>query len=139
MATRHRLSPHFMIEEFDCRDGTHVPSAAIPALKELCVHILEPLRAKYGPATVNSGYRTTGYNRSIGGAAFSQHVYDDQPSSVAADVRFARGSVAQWARSARWRFNTKSVWRKRSRGGSGRYLSSGFVHVDSGPRRNWEG
>ena len=137
--TRKRLSPHFTIEEFDCNDGRHVPEAAIPALKELCIHMLEPLRAKYGPAKVLSGYRHEAYNRAIGGAQFSQHIYDQGPGSVAVDVRFARGSVARWAASARWRFNTKKVWRRRARGGSGRYLRSGFIHVDSGPRRNWEG
>jgi uncharacterized protein YcbK (DUF882 family) len=140
--TRHRLSPHFTIEEFDCHDAfrTQVPKAAIPALEELCVNMLEPLRAKYGPCKVLSGYRTRAYNATLPGAALhSQHIYDDQPSSVAADLRFAKGSVAQWAWSARWRFNTKNIWRKRQRGGSGRYLRSGFTHVDSGPRRNWEG
>ncbi len=136
---RTKLSTHFYLDEFDCKDGTNVPSASVPALKELCVHVLEPLRVKYGPCTVHSGYRTRSYNRSIGGAQFSQHIYNDGPGSVAADVSFAKGSVAQWARSARWRFNTKRVWRKRQRGGSGRYLRSGFIHVDSGPRRNWEG
>lgn len=139
MATRKRLSPNFTIEEFDCNDGRRVPESSIPALKELCVHMLEPLRSKYGSCTVLSGYRHDAYNQGVGGAQFSQHVYDQGPSSVAADVRFKKGSVAQWTKSARWRFNTKSVWRKRSRGGSGRYLRSGFIHVDSGPRRNWSG
>jgi len=139
MATRKRLSKNFTIEEFDCTDGTDVPTAAIPALEELCVHMLEPLRAKYGPCTVLSGHRATNYNRSIGGVQFSQHIYDQSPGSVAADLRFARGSVRQWAASARWRFNTKSVWHKRGRGGSGRYMEAGFIHVDSGSRRNWEG
>ena len=137
--TRQRLSPHFTVEEFDCHDGRHVPQAAIPALKELCVHMLEPLRKKYGPVRVVSGYRHRAYNASIGGARFSQHIYEDNPRSVAADLVFSKGSVAQWARSARWRFATKAVWRKRGRGGSGRYLRSGFIHVDSGPRRDWEG
>jgi len=134
-----RLSPHFKLSEFNCRDGTPVPRAAVPALKELCVHMLEPLRAKYGPVKVVSGYRHAAYNRAIGGAQFSQHIYDDHPGSVAADLVFRRGSVASWARSARWRFNTLKVWRGRRRGGSGRYLRSGFIHVDSGPRRDWEG
>lgn len=140
MATNDRkLSPHFSLSEFHCHDGTRVPEAAIPALRELCVHMLEPLRGKYGPCKVVSGYRHRAYNARIGGARFSQHIYDDQPGSVAADVIFQRGSVAQWARSARWRFNTKRIWRRRRRGGSGRYLRSGFIHVDSGPRRDWEG
>lgn len=137
--TRHRLSPHFTVEEFDCKDGRKVPSASVPALEELCRHVLEPLREKYGRCTVLSGYRHEAYNRLIGGARFSQHIYDQSPSSVAADVRFAKGSVRWWARSAKWRFNAKWVWRSRRRGGVGVYPASGFVHVDSGPRRDWSG
>lgn len=137
--TRLRLSPHFTIEEFDCRDGTRVPLAAIPALRELCEHVLEPMRKKYGPCRVLSGHRHEAYNRSIGGATFSQHIYDQSPTSVAADVRFAKGSVYSWARGARWRFSTKWRFRKNRRGGVGEYRAAGFLHVDTGPRRNWWG
>jgi hypothetical protein len=73
---------------------------------------------------------------------FSQHVYDQSPSSVAADLVFAKGAPAQWAKSARWRFNTKLRWRRGKswrRGGVGFYPNHGFVHVDSGPRRDWSG
>ena len=139
MATRQRLSAHFVVEEFDCHDGTRVPDAAIPALKELCENMLEPLRSKYGSCKVLSGYRTRAYNKSIGGARYSQHIYDDTPGSVAADVRFAKGGPPQWARGARWRFSTRSRWRKSGRGGVGQYNASVFVHVDSGPRRDWSG
>lgn len=135
--TRQRLSKHFTIEEFDCKDGTPCPPSAVPALKELCEYVLEPMRAKYGRCTVLSGYRHAAYNRDIGGAQFSQHIYDQSPGSVAADVRFATGSVAQWARGARWRFRTVTRWRRQGRGGVGDYRRSGFVHVDSGPRRDW--
>lgn len=137
--TRQRLSPHFVIEEFDCHDGTKVPAAAIPALKELCRDMLEPLREKYGSCTVLSGFRTTAYNAKIGGAPLSQHKYHDHPVSVAADLKFATGSVAEWAKSARWRQDNKQAWTAKSRGGCGDYPSQGFVHVDSGPRRNWQG
>jgi len=137
--SRKKLSPNFTIEEFDCHDGTKVPSSAIPALEELCMFVLEPLRKKYGPCKVMSGYRTRAYNVSIGGARYSQHIYDDAPASVAADLIFARGNPTAWARSARWRFKTVARWRQRGRGGCGRYIRSGFIHVDSGPRRNWEG
>jgi uncharacterized protein YcbK (DUF882 family) len=147
--TRKKLSKHFVVEEFDCKDGTPVPRGAEPALVELCEYMLEPLRKKYGSCTVNSGYRHTAYNRSIGGALFSQHIYDQDPRSVAADVRFARGTPKQWARSARWRFRTNRRWNGGSiwkvvanlgrRGGVGLYVVAGFVHVDSGPRRDWSG
>lgn len=144
-----RASDHFAIEEFACHDGTPVPRAAHPAVKELCEHMLEPLRGKYGRCTVTSGYRHRAYNISIGGAESSQHIYDLDPRSVAADVKFERGTPAQWARSARWRFRfkrrwngTAEAWRFRRlgrRGGVGQYDAQGFIHVDSGPRRDWRG
>ena len=138
--SRKKLSPNFTIEEFDCHDGTKVPASAIPALEELCMFVLEPLRKKYGPCKVMSGYRTRAYNAGLPGAArYSQHIYDDGPSSVAADLIFARGNPTSWARSARWRFRTVKRWRTRGRGGCGRYIRSGFIHVDNGPYRNWEG
>jgi uncharacterized protein YcbK (DUF882 family) len=139
-STRLRLSPHFCIEEFDCHDGTHVPKAAIPALKELCTLMLEPLRAKYGSCTVNCGYRTASWNaRTPGSATHSQHIYDQHPNSVAADVTFSSGGVPQWAASARWRVTTKPEWTKGGRGGVGDYPSACFIHVDNGPRRDWHG
>lgn len=139
MATRLRLSEHFVVEEFDTHDGTHVPDEAITALRELCRYVLEPMRKKYGPVKVVSGYRHRAYNASIGGARFSQHIYDDHPDSVAADLIFAKGTPTQWARGARWRFRVKRRWNSRRRGGVGVYVRSGFVHVDSGPRRDWSG
>jgi uncharacterized protein YcbK (DUF882 family) len=137
--TRQRLSPHFIIEEFDCHDGTHVPAAAVPALKELCRFVLEPLRVTYGPCIVLSGFRTVAHNTAIGGAKQSQHIYSQHPHSVASDVRFAQGSVGEWAKSARWRFGSKPRWTAQSRGGVGDYPGSGFIHVDSGQRRDWHG
>ncbi len=128
--TRLRLSPHFTIEEFDCHCGTHVPKAAIPALKELCEHVLEPMRAKYGPCTVLSGYRTVKHNVKIGGAKFSQHIYELTPESVAADLVFRLGTPADWARFAD----------QLGAGGVGRYDASGFVHCDNRPgRARWTG
>jgi len=139
MATRLQLSTHFIIEEFDCHDGTDVPDAAVPALKEICEHVLEPMRAKYGPCAVLSGFRTVSHNTSVGGASASQHIYSQHPSSVAVDVRFTSGSVHEWASGARWRFTSKPRWAQSRRGGVGDYPRSGFVHVDSGTRRDWHG
>lgn len=140
MPTRLRLSPHFTIEEFDCRGRKEaglpprrVPEAAIPALRRLCVEVLEPLRARFGPCTVLSGYRYIGYNSYIGGARFSQHIYTLGPSSVAADVRFARGGP--W----RWRFRARLCLGLR-RGGVGYYKRAGFVHCDNRAyRADWSG
>lgn len=122
------LTPHFRMEEFDCKDGTPVPRVAVPALKRLCVDYLEPLRAQFGPAHVMSGYRHRAYNARIGGARFSQHIYDDTPTSVAADLIFSRGRPTQWAHAAD----------KLGAGGVGTYPS--FVHIDNRVgRARWTG
>lgn len=75
------LSENFTLEEM-CRSETAArygisnvpPAKAIAALKALCVHVLEPLRANYRrPIIVTSGYRSPDVNMAIGGAATSQH------------------------------------------------------------------
>lgn len=123
-------SEHFSIREFDCKDGTPVPKAAEPAVKVLADRYLEKMRDRFGPCVVHSGYRHRAYNRSIGGATSSQHIYDDSPESVAADCSFADGTPAEWAAYAR---TLPGV------GGVGEYRVSRFVHIDTGGRRDWRG
>ncbi len=123
------LSPHFALAEFACKDGTTVPKASVPALQRLCREVLEPLREQFGPCTVMSGYRHKAYNARIGGARFSQHIYDLHPGSVAADLIFSRGRPADWAEAAE---------PLTASGGLGRY--PGFVHVDNRPgKARWSG
>ena len=71
------ISPHFSIGEMACKDG----SDEVLYSTEL-MSMLEKLRA-YGGFTVhiNSGYRSPAYNRKIGGASKSQHIY-----GTAADI-----------------------------------------------------
>lgn len=125
MPTRHRLSTHFVVEEFDCHNGAKVQTRDYNGLAYLCKQYLEPLRAKFGPVTVNSGFRTEAYNASIGGAKNSFHVYTNHDGNdQAADVRCARGNPAQWRN-----FLAGIRARKRSgKGGLGLYNT--FVHVD---------
>jgi hypothetical protein len=121
-------SPHFLIAEFDCHDGRPVPAFAVPALRDLCTRFLEPMRTAFGPALVMSGYRPEDYNRRIGGAKFSQHIYELTPQSVAGDLIFRTGTPAQWAQLAD----------QLGAGGVGRYSS--FVHVDNRPgQARWTG
>lgn len=128
MATRRRLSKNFTIEEFDCNDGTKVPRSHEAALAYLCQTILEPMRAKYGPCTVLSGFRTREYNQRIGGARYSFHVYNEHAShDVAVDVKFARGSARGW----RWKAEQILLRRRRRKGGLGYYPNSGFIHIDT--------
>jgi hypothetical protein len=65
MATRHRLSPHFTVEEFDCHNGAKVQKRDYAGLEVLCRVYLEPMRKKYGPVKVLSGFRTRTYNAAI--------------------------------------------------------------------------
>lgn len=131
MTTRLRVSPHFVIEEFDCNDGTKVPNSHEQAIKKLCKIFLEPMREKFGACTVHSGFRTRTYNDKIGGARFSFHVYTDRKrrDGVAADVSFAKGSVADWVAYAK----TLRLQREdgEGNGGIGNYPQGGFIHIDT--------
>ena len=44
------------------------PTTARPGMVKLCEVFLEPMRTKFGPCHVLSGYRHTLYNAMIGGA-----------------------------------------------------------------------
>lgn len=75
-----RLTEHFTLAEMtrsatairrglDNSPGTDV----IEALLDLCQHVLEPVRAHFGPVKITSGYRSVAVNRAVGGSAASQH------------------------------------------------------------------
>lgn len=129
--TNSQLTEHFKATEFYTHDGTPVPILARPGLVLLCQEMLEPLRAKFGACLVISGYRHELYNQAIGGALHSQHVYEQNFESVAADVRFSKGTPATWAAEAK-RLRTANMAGK---GGVGVYPRAGFVHVDN---RSWK-
>ncbi len=125
------LSENFKASEFYCHDGSAPPTKARPAMVALCQVWLEPMREKFGTAYVLSGYRHELYNQAIGGARFSQHIYEQSIEAVAADMRFATGTPAAWAAYAK-AIRTSDAG---GRGGVGRYDRSGFVHVDN---RTWK-
>jgi len=95
------LSPHFTLEEMiksqagDRAGIDNMPSAAHrEALRALCVHVLEPIRERFGPVMVTSGYRCVALNRSMGGAPNSQHM-----DGEAADIEvpgMANADLARW-------------------------------------------
>lgn len=128
-----QLTENFHISEFNCHDGTPVPAYMEDDLRALCQRVLEPLRAEYGPAVINSGYRPTAYNASIGGEPNSFHIYDVRKSQPAADSRYARGNPTAWGATAKAR-----LWGPG--GGVGIYPSSGFIHCDTRTYRSeWWG
>lgn len=76
-----QLSKHFTLWEM-MRSGTavrmnikNVPDEQEKeALRQLCQHVLEPLRCRYGAITITSGYRCLRLNRAVGGVPTSQHM-----------------------------------------------------------------
>jgi uncharacterized protein YcbK (DUF882 family) len=89
---------HFTWQEFACHDGTPVPVWAHGEVQRLTRVYLEPLRRRFGPVTVISGFRTSEYNRRVGGAPHSYHVYTLNRVGVAADVTCRHGTAGEWAR-----------------------------------------
>lgn len=108
-----KLSTHFKVKEFACKDGSDAVLVA-PRL----VMVLQTIRDHFGAAvTINSGYRTPQYNTKVGGVAHSQHCYGtaadiivkgQKPAAVAA---YARALMPDW-------------------GGVGVYSQKGFTHID---------
>jgi hypothetical protein len=141
---RDRVSDHFVLGEFDCRDGSQVRGRDQGAVGTLASWWLEPLRATFGPVTVRSGFRSVPYNRLVGGARYSVHLLrtplpgrprQSSVKAAAADVTCATGNSAlwaEWARQHRQRFPHLGVV---GRGGIGFY--PGFIHLDTGRRRDW--
>lgn len=69
-----QLTRNFHRKEFDCKDGTKVPIEFKNNLIRLAVN-LQKLRDDLGSALViSSGYRTSKYNKRVGGATLSQHL-----------------------------------------------------------------
>ena len=125
-----RPSANFSYAEFNCKDGTPVPEAAYKGLDYLCQTYLEPLRKKFGPVSITSGYRHSRYNAAVGGVSNSVHIYDfpgRDGSAVAADVVCASGSPAEWA----------AFLDSLGAAGVGTYPRHGFVHVDCRDRMGW--
>lgn len=65
------LSKNFKVREFKCKDGSDVIFVA-----DDLVDVLQRVRDHFGKAvTINSAYRTPAYNKKVGGAQYSQHLY----------------------------------------------------------------
>ena len=108
-----KLSTHFKVKEFACKDGSDAVLVA-PRL----VMVLQSIRSHFGTAvTINSGYRTPQYNAKVGGVAHSQHCY-----GTAADITVKGQKPAAVAAYAR---ELMPDW-----GGVGVYSQKGFTHID---------
>ena len=122
------INEYFRVSDFDCHDGSPVPTKRVDDLKRHVINVLTPLREDSGAAVfINSGYRTKSHNQSINGATSSQHIYDDQ-TGCATDV-----VSAAWSPS-----KVHSYLDSKGVDGLGAYPT--FCHVDSrGYRSRWSG
>ncbi len=142
--TRHRLSAHFVIEEFDSRDGARVPPRHEGAVALLAEWWLEPLRARFGAVTVHSGFRSLAHNLAVNGSPHSVHMLTTSlpehegrtmRAAAAADVVCATGSPSGWAAWATEHRRRHDHLAERGRGGIGHYAS--FIHLDTARLRSW--
>lgn len=118
-----KLSTHFKVKEFACKDGSDAVLVA-PRL----VMVLQSLRSHFGvPVVIHSAYRTPQYNKQVDGAEHSQHCY-----GTAADISVKGQTPAAVAAYAR---TLMPDW-----GGVGVYAKKGFTHIDVREvRADWNG
>lgn len=115
------IAKNFKVKEFACKDGSDV----IFISPEL-VMILQKVREHFGRAVnINSAYRTPTYNKKVGGATYSQHLY-----GCACDIRIngiSPKEVAEYVETL-----------LPGRGGIGIY--SNFTHIDvRATKSRWKG
>ena len=123
MGADYKISDHFMLAEMACKDGSDKVLYSTELLEKL-----EKLRA-YGGFTIhiNSGYRTPSYNKKIGGASHSQHIY-----GTAADI-----SVRKEGKTISGKLICCLCQTLGFRGVA--YISESAVHVDMRSSGNYRG
>lgn len=113
------ILPNFKVKEFACRDGSNTilhDTMLTWGLQEGRNYF----RAAYH---INSGYRTLSYNRTLKNSSdTSQHI---------------KGKAADFTVKGRTPKEVYDYYDKWWQGGLGLYISDGFVHLDTGPKRRW--
>lgn len=112
--------PHFKPSEFKCRCKRAECDA--PEIDKAFLAKLEELREKWGrPLVVTSGLRCAWHNDQIKGAPKSMHLV-----GKAADLKTANLNEARALHAL-----------AESLGFGGVEIGRGFIHVDTGPKRDW--
>ena len=79
MDTNLKLSRYFTLGELIRSNHRTIPNiptqAEIDRLSYLCINFLDPIRERFGPIWVTSGFRCVELNTAIGGARDSAHMY----------------------------------------------------------------
>ena len=85
-----KLTNNFLISEFNCKDGTPVPSCLMANVQLLSENLQVLRDCLEAPIHINSAYRHSKYNKSVGGSSKSQHLL-----GKAADIRVDSYSSVQ--------------------------------------------
>ena len=133
------LSTNLRLSELDCHDGTAVPVSKIGNAEAGAREVFQPIRTKWNaPIIVVSGYRTLAWNRSVGGAKTSTHLFDGDDFGI--DIKPVYGADVR-----RLHDLILVMWKAKllpALGGLGLYKN--WVHVDNrrapdGHLRRWNG
>lgn len=128
-----KISPHFHRSEFaqPARHGfkrVPYPEELFPFLRQLCFE-LEIIRAAFNrPITILSGFRSSAYNKAVGGARNSQHLH-----GTAADIAIS-GVSASKVHDTILRLHREGIVKL---GGLGRYKTHTHVDIRPGRLRRW--
>jgi len=96
-----QLTEHFTAAELGVLD---CDARIVEAARDLCVRILEPIRAHFGaPVRVHSGYRDPKHNARVGGKPLSWHLFMHMAGGTQTAVDFdvigvATDHVFDWMR-----------------------------------------
>jgi len=108
-----KLSEHFKISEFVCRDPKDLPQKVFIEME--LIQKLEKLRSLLKmPLIVTSGYRTQKWNESVGGSPRSRHLLG-QAADIRMDGHYDTDRITVFAVNA---------------GFKGIGLYDGFIHLD---------
>ncbi len=112
-----QVSANFKVKEFCCKDGSDKILADVDFVRDK----LQKIREHFGvPVTINSAYRTTTYNKKVGGASGSYHL-----KGQAFDIVVKGKTPEEVARYAQ------------QIGVTGIIQYNTFVHVDSRKTKYW--
>jgi hypothetical protein len=70
-----KLTKDFWLSEFACKDGTPVPLVLMPNVRLLATNLQVIRDTVNEPIYLNSAYRHPSYNKAVGGAEDSRHLY----------------------------------------------------------------
>lgn len=110
-----KLSEHFKVKEFACKDGSDKILIDVNLIL-----LLEDIREYFStPITITSGYRTESYNRKVSNSTTSQHCF-----GKACDIKVSGISPISVALLCEYNL-------MKNKGGIGLYIGQGFTHIDT--------